>query len=82
MDKHALAILQDTDNWSWSSAFLTSESESGINKFKSIAAKFLSGFISESVGLGGTLLVEFWDSIRNCHPELGRNSMLLAMSLL
>jgi len=73
MEIHALAILEGAESWNWP---LTSRIQaSGVRsgKFKAITPKLLSGFISESQALGGTLLGQFWDVVSQCHNRLAEN---------
>ena len=71
MDEHAFAILERADSWDWPPTLRTQES--GANA--AITPKLLSGFISESNVLGGTLLDQFWAVVAGCHAKLGANSL-------
>ena len=59
MDKHALAILEQVESWDWPLTSRIQESGLGVlvkgGKFKAITSKLLSGFIAESIPLGGTI---------------------------
>jgi hypothetical protein len=76
MDKHALAILEAADSWSWppTSRIQKSGATSTHSKFKAITPRLLAGFISESIKQGGTLLDRFWLIVGGCHPKLKENS--------
>ncbi len=75
MEMHALVILTAAESWNWpfTSGIQASGEISG--KFKAIAPKLLSGVITESQALGGTLLDQFWVVVGQCHPRLAENSM-------
>ena len=79
MDKHALAILSAGEWWSWPLTLRIQKSGKKVqddDKYKATTRKLLSGFIAESVALGGTLLGRFWLKVGECHPKLIENSGL------
>lgn len=79
MDKHAMVLLDTVEACSWPVAFCDTSPGPGASpqsKGVTVTAKVLSGFITESIKLGGTLLEYFWVVVGKCHPELGRNSTL------
>ena len=73
MDDVALAFLKV---WEWPITARVQDSgeTSSRSKFKAITPKLLSGFITQSQLLGGTLLDQFWDRVEECHPKLRDNS--------
>ena len=72
MDQHASALLKAVESWDWPKTYRTQASAISV-QFIAITPKLLSGFISESQGLGGTLLDQFWDVVSQCHPILAAN---------
>ena len=74
MEMHALAILEAAESWDWPFTYRVQGSGERSGKFKVITPKLLSGFISESQVLGGTLLDQFWAAVSECHPRLAENS--------
>ena len=81
MDKHALALLDAANSWSWPpmSRILQSGAISTHSKFKAVTPKLLAGFISKSVKQGGTLLNQFWFIVGGCHPKLEENSQSILL---
>jgi hypothetical protein len=73
MDQHASALLKAAESWDWPKTYRTQASGARSGQFIAITPKLLSGFISESQGLGGTLLDQFWDVVSQCHPILATN---------
>ena len=86
MDRHASAILEAAESWDWPLTYRTQASGEQGSRFKAITPKLLSGFITESQALGGTLLDQFWIVVGQCHPQLEENgasrSLLHGISLL
>jgi hypothetical protein len=76
MVEHAVAILGMVESWSPPLTLRVhgSGEETEDSKFKGVATKLLSGFIVESIALGGTLLDQFWLVVGECHPKLVWNS--------
>jgi len=74
MDGHALAILEAPEPWDWPLIYPIQDPGDKGSKFKAITPKLLSGFITESQALGGTLLDQFWIVVGQCHPKLEENS--------
>jgi hypothetical protein len=68
------AVLDAAESWNWPATTHIQERREGAarGKFK---AKHLSGFITESQALGGTLLEQFWTVLGACHPKLEENSL-------
>ena len=60
MDQHALALLKVAESWDWSKTYRVQASGTRSGQLFAITPKLLSGFISESQHLGGTLLDQFW----------------------
>jgi hypothetical protein len=69
MDKHALALLNDTALWK----------KMGLIKFEAkhpvLVTSLLFHLILESQGLGGSFVDKFWRNLGTCHPRLEENSM-------
>jgi hypothetical protein len=81
MDKHALAILHAAESWSWPPTLRIQDSgKKTQDGKKAVTPKLLSGFIIESIALGGTLLDQFWLKVGGCHPKLIENSGLRSFS--
>jgi len=82
MDKHALALLDAANSWSWppTSRIQQSGAISTRSKFKAVTPKLLAGFLSESVKQGGTLLDQFWFIVGGCHPKLEENIQKLRLT--
>ena len=81
--EHALAILTAAESWNWPVTSRIQASGETSGKFKAITPKLLSGVITESQALGGTLLDQFWVVVGQCHPRLaenGRSRLLLNIS--
>ncbi|KAF8325089.1 uncharacterized protein EI90DRAFT_3129205 [Cantharellus anzutake] len=77
MDQHALALLKAAESWDWPLAYRIKSSGGQDSKFKAIMPKLLSGFITESQSLGGTLVDQFWVVVGQCHPQLEENIKIL-----
>ncbi len=77
MDKHALAILKDSDFWNWHNPNRIQEQGSLSRKLESVTPKLLYYLILESQNLGtggGQLLDHFWYQLGNCDNTLKVNS--------
>jgi hypothetical protein len=74
MDQVALAVLKKVEAWEWPVSSRRIQEPGETNKFKAIALNLLSGFITQSQLLSGTLLDEFWNTAEKCHPQLEDNS--------
>ena len=72
---HAVAILGDNEFWEWGPAQHFTEPGEFGGKYKTVAGKLLSGFLSESYTLGGTLVDKFWSTIEQCDVRLQRNGV-------
>ena len=76
MEKHALAILNDSDSWNWSNTKRIQESAIQGGKFESVTPKLLYYLIVESQMLGGEVLDQFWYQLGTCDKTLEKNSNL------
>jgi hypothetical protein len=83
MEHHAYALLEAAELWDWPATTRIQDTgqQTTCSKFKAITPKLLSGFITESQALGGTLLGRFWDVLETCHPKLKENSRSKCFSL-
>jgi hypothetical protein len=74
MDNHALSVLADAESWEWpvpvTRRILKTEMQGGHYK-----AKLLSCLIKESQRLGGTILDQFWEQMRECRLKLKENGV-------
>ncbi|KAF8071563.1 hypothetical protein FPV67DRAFT_881722 [Lyophyllum atratum] len=75
MDRHALAILEVAESWTWPapSCMETPEDHSQAHEFKTVCRKLLSCSVMESHRLGGNLLEQFWNAVERCHPRFSEN---------
>ena len=73
MEQHALALLKAAESWDWPKNDRIQASGTRSGDLFAITPKLLSGFISESQHLGGTLLDQFWAVVSLCDPTLAAN---------
>jgi hypothetical protein len=71
MDSHALSILAE-ESWGWPVRRRILKTE---KQGKTITPKLLSWLINESQRFGGTILDQFWEQVRECHPKLKENGV-------
>ena len=72
MEKHAMAILNDPDSWSWPNKKIDNIPS---GKFENVAPVLLCRLIVESQKLGGEVLNQFWYQLGTCDETLKQNSM-------
>jgi hypothetical protein len=75
MDNHALSVLADAESWDWPVTRRIQKSEKQGGHCQAITPKLLSWLIKESQCLGGTVLDQFWEQVRECHPKLKENGV-------
>jgi hypothetical protein len=75
MDNHAVSVLADAESWEWPVAQRVMETEKQGSHYEAITPKLLSWLIKESQRFGGTILDQFWEQLRECHPKLKENGV-------
>lgn len=74
MEKHALAILERAESWNWPTLSCVEQLGGQENdRFKTMSQKLLSGFVTESYRLGGTLVDKLWGAVEKCDPQVKEN---------
>jgi hypothetical protein len=75
MEDHALSVLVDAESWNWPPARRIMESGTKSGHYMAITPKLLSWLIKESQRFGGTILDQFWEQVKECHPKLKENGV-------
>jgi hypothetical protein len=75
MDNHALSFLADAESWEWPATRCILKTEKRGGQYKAITPKLLSWLIKESRRFGGTILDQFWEQVRECHPKIKENGV-------
>ncbi|RDB19534.1 hypothetical protein Hypma_013392 [Hypsizygus marmoreus] len=77
---HALAILEEAENWAWPVTRHLQASGQVGGKFKAITPKLLACLIRESEKLGGSVAEEFWKELGECSPGVRENVQKLKVT--
>jgi hypothetical protein len=75
MEVHALSVLAHAESLDWPPTRRIMESGTQGGHYKAITPKLLSWLIKESQSLGGTILDQFWEQVKECHPKLKENGV-------
>jgi hypothetical protein len=74
MERHALAVLEQSDLWNWPITRRLQESGEQGGKFMTVTPKLLYILIIESQRFGGRVLDQFWKQLGACDEKLRNNS--------
>ena len=73
MDNHALSVLADSESWNWPVARCIQKTGKQGGEYEVNTSKLLYWLIKESQRFGATILDQYWDQMRLCHPKLNEN---------
>jgi hypothetical protein len=74
--QRALSVLADEESWEWPVARRIPKTEKKGGHYKVNTPNLLSWLIKESQRFSGTILDQFWEQVRECHPKLKENGVL------
>jgi hypothetical protein len=79
MNNHALSLLADAESWEWPVARRILKTEKQGGHSLAILLKLLYWLVKESQRFGGTILDQFWEQMRECHPKLKENGVEIVL---